>query len=54
MTEAAEVLGLTRAGVVNGLQTKALPGEKVGKTFVLYRNAVEAAARRDGKLEGES
>lgn len=46
VTEAAQVLGVTRQAVLQRIGSKSLPAEKVGREYVLPRAAVDAAAGR--------
>lgn len=55
--EAMELLQMSRPGVLHRIDTGALQGEKIGtgrtSGYVLSRSSVEAAARREGKLESD-
>jgi excisionase family DNA binding protein len=44
VTEAAELLGVTRQAVLQRLESGSLPGTKVGNAWVVLRAAVEHAA----------
>ena len=41
VTEAAEMLGISRAGIVHAVQHGRLRGRKIGKTWVLLKRSVE-------------
>lgn len=44
VTEAAEILGVTRQAVLQRISSKSLPAGRVGREYVLPREAVDAAA----------
>jgi excisionase family DNA binding protein len=45
VTEAAQLLGVTRQAILQRLESGSLPGEKVGNAWVVQRTAVERATR---------
>jgi excisionase family DNA binding protein len=47
VSEAAEILGVTRQAVLQRISSKSLPAEKVGRDYVIPRKAVEVSTRRD-------
>jgi excisionase family DNA binding protein len=46
VTEAADVLGVSRQSVLNAINTAKLPATRVGDTWILRQTAVQAHARR--------
>jgi excisionase family DNA binding protein len=44
VSEAADILGVSRQAVLEGITRRSLPAERVGHSYVLPRDAVEAKA----------
>lgn len=46
--EAAEELGISRAGVERAIQRRTIPAEKFGRDYKITREALEAEMRKRG------
>jgi excisionase family DNA binding protein len=53
VAQAAELLGITRQAVLKRIRTGRLPATKVGRNYIVPREAVQPAARRSDPVVGE-